>query len=106
MNRTISNYDYRDYILVYKIGDRDLKKKMTFIYEYGYSEKDVYSFNVRINPKNLYSSRDVISAKIGDEVSFANTALSSGKFRVNSYEGGKSLWALIVRVLRRAVKRK
>lgn len=91
MNRTISNYDYRDYILVYKIGDRDLKKKMTFIYEYGYSEKDVYSFNVRINPKNLYSSRDVISAKVGDEVSFANTALSSGKFRVNSYEGGKSL---------------
>ena len=39
----------------------------------------------------MYSSRDVISAKIGDEVSFANTALSSGKFRVNSYEGGKSL---------------
>lgn len=91
MNRTISNYDYKDYILVYKIGDRDIDKKMTFVYEYGYSDKDTYSYDVKISPKNLYSSKDVMNMNVGDEVDFSTTALSGGKFRINGYEGGKSL---------------
>ena len=70
--------EYHTYLFIYKILDEDIGKKMKLIYA-----GDV---EVDLKPVMLDEVKEVQHYKLGSEIDFSSTKVSSGNFIVNSIE--------------------
>ena len=70
--------EYYTYLFIYKISDEDIGKKMKLIYG--------GDFEVDLQPVMLDEDKEVKNYKLGSEIDFSSTKVSSGKFNVSSMD--------------------
>lgn len=87
--KTISNKNYNNYILVYTITSKDINKSKYFIYEYAHTPKTTSAIKVKLEEKDIYTINTKKEYKIGDKLQFNGNIIENKYLQINNFSLGK-----------------
>lgn len=91
VNTKIGLTEYENYLLVFKVNDIDLTRKMQLSYTdttYVKAKSDVVK--ISIEPYNLNEVRNIGEASLGQELSFKDSILKDSVLKIDQFEIGDS----------------
>ena len=86
INSNISSDKFDNYILVFKVKEKDINKEMLLKYT-DFTNDEI---KIKVIPNNLNNKKNETTSSLGNELVFKNSIFKNTTFKIDSYEFGDS----------------